>query len=114
MQNGAHIGPSVVIKGEITAKEPLTISGRVDGTIEVQGHIITVEAGAHVSADIAAMGIVVGGSVKGSIVAENRVQLRAGAEVEGDITSPRISVEDGAFLRGKVQVGGQDRITRVA
>ena len=114
MQHGAHIGSTIVIKGEISAKEPLSISGRVDGTIEVTGHIVTVQAGAHVGADIAASGIVIAGSVKGSLNAEQRIQLRAGAEVEGDIVAPRIAVEDGAFVRGKVQVAGHDRVTLVA
>ena len=47
MQHGAHIGATVVIKGEISAKEPLTVSGRVEGTIDVPGHVVTIEAGAH-------------------------------------------------------------------
>jgi len=114
MQNGAHIGPSLVIKGEISAREPLSISGRVEGSIEVTGHIVTVQSGAHVGADITAAGIVVAGAVKGSLTAESRIQLRAGAEVEGDIVAPRIAVEDGAFVRGKVQVAGHDRVTLVA
>jgi cytoskeletal protein CcmA (bactofilin family) len=115
MQNGAHIGPSLIIKGEISAREPLSISGRVDGSIEVEGHIVTVEPGAHVGADISASGIVVAGAVKGSLSADARIHLRAGAEVEGDITAPRIAVEDGAFVRGKVQVAGQkNHVTLVA
>jgi cytoskeletal protein CcmA (bactofilin family) len=114
MQNGAHIGPSLVIKGEISAREPLSISGRVDGTIAVEGHSVTVETGAHVAADITAAGIVVAGAVKGSLSAETRIQLRAGAEVEGDLSAPRIAVEDGAFVRGKVHVNRQDRVTMVA
>jgi len=114
MQNGAHIGPSLVIKGEISAREPLSISGRVEGSIEVTGHIVTVQSGAHVGADITAAGIVIAGAVKGSLTAESRIQLRAGAEVEGDIVAPRIAVEDGAFVRGRVQVAGHDRVTLVA
>ena len=114
MQNGAHIGSTLVIKGEITAREPLSIAGRVDGTIEVEGHNVTVEAGAHVHADISASGIVVGGEVKGTLSANARIQLRAGADVEGDLTAPRIVVEDGAFVRGKVHVSGQQRVTMVA
>jgi cytoskeletal protein CcmA (bactofilin family) len=114
MQNGAHIGSTLVIKGEITAREALSIAGRVDGTIEVEGQNVTVEAGAHVHADISASGIVVAGEVKGTLSADARIQLRAGANVEGDITAPRIVVEDGAFVRGKVHVSGQPRVTMVA
>jgi len=106
MQHGAHIGPSVVVKGEISAQEPLTVSGRVEGTIEVPGHVVIIEAGAHVTADVAASGIEVSGTVRGSLVAEERITLRAGAEVEGNLTAPRLSVEDGASACGKATIGG--------
>jgi cytoskeletal protein CcmA (bactofilin family) len=106
MQHGAHIGPSVVVKGEISAKEPITVSGRVEGTIDVPGHIVTIEAGAHVVADIAAAGIIVSGTVKGSLVAEERIALRAGADVSGNLSAPRLAVEDGACVRGKADIAG--------
>jgi cytoskeletal protein CcmA (bactofilin family) len=106
MQHGAHIGPSLVIKGEISANEPLLVSGRVDGTIAAPGHIVTIEAGAHVTADVAAAGIIVAGTVHGSLAAENRIALRAGADVEGDLTAPCIVVEDGAMVCGKAVIAG--------
>lgn len=106
MQQGAHIGASVVVKGEISAREPLTVSGRVEGSIDVPGHIVTIEAGAHVEADVAAAGIIVSGTVTGSLVAEERIMLRAGAEVDGDLTAPRLAVDDGACVRGKATIGG--------
>lgn len=104
MQNGAHIGPSVVIRGEISAKEPLVVSGRVDGTIDAPGHVVTIEAGSQVTADITAGGIVVSGAVHGSLVAEERIVLRAGAEVDGDLSAPRLAIEDGARASGRVTV----------
>jgi cytoskeletal protein CcmA (bactofilin family) len=110
MQHGAHIGPSVVVKGEISAREPLTVSGRVEGTIEVPGHVVTIEAGAHVTADVAAGGIVVSGTVHGSLVAEERITLRAGAEVEGDLTAPRLAIEDGARACGAATIAGPSAI----
>ena len=106
MQHGAHIGPSVVVKGEISANEPITVSGRVEGTIEVPGHVVTIEAGAHVKADIAAAGIVVSGTVTGSLAAEELITLRAGADVQGDLSAPRLAVEDGARVRGKAAITG--------
>ena len=106
MQHGAHIGPSVVVKGEISAKEPITVSGRVEGTIDAPGHVVTIEAGAHVVADIAAAGIVVSGTVKGSLVAEERIALLAGADVSGDLSAPSLAVEDGACVRGKADIAG--------
>jgi len=106
MQQGAHIGPTVVIKGEISAQEPLVVSGRVEGTISAPGCVVTIEAGAQVHADIEAAGIVVSGSVHGALLAEERIALRAGAEVEGNLTAPRIAVEDGAFARGQATIAG--------
>jgi cytoskeletal protein CcmA (bactofilin family) len=106
MQHGAHIGPSVVVKGEISAKEPLTVAGRVEGIIDVPGHVVTIEAGAHVIADVSAAGIIVAGSVTGSLEAEDRIALHAGAEVRGDLTAPRLVVEDGARVTGKAIIAG--------
>lgn len=106
MQHGAHIGPSVVIKGEISAREPLLVSGRVDGTIAAPGYNVTIEAGAHVTGDVAASGIIVAGAVNGSLVAEDRIAIGAGAEVEGDMRAPRIAVEDGAYVYGKALIAG--------
>lgn len=106
MQHGAHIGPSVVVKGEISAKEPLTVSGRVEGTIDVPGHVVTIEAGAHVTADVTAAAIVVAGTLKGALVAEERIALRAGADVEGTLSAPRLAVDDGACLSGKATITG--------
>ncbi|MEP6610128.1 MAG: polymer-forming cytoskeletal protein [Burkholderiaceae bacterium] len=106
MQHGAHIGPSVVVKGEISAKEPISVSGRVEGTIDVPGHVVTIEAGAHVIADVSAAGIVVAGTVKGSLVAEDRIELRASAEVEGDLSAPRLAVDDGARVSAKAVISG--------
>lgn len=109
MQHGAHIGPSVVIKGDISSSEPLIVSGRVDGRIAAPGCVVTIEAGAHVTADVEAGGIVVAGTVHGSLIAEDRIALRTGAEVEGDLTAPRIAVDDGAYVCGKALIAGPPR-----
>ena len=106
MQQAAHIGPTVLIKGEISARENISVSGRVEGTIDVAGHNVTIEAGAHVEADVTADGIIVAGTMHGSLVADRRIELRGGAVVDGDITAPRVAVEDGAILCGKVDIAG--------
>jgi cytoskeletal protein CcmA (bactofilin family) len=106
MQQGALIGSTIVVKGEISAKEPLVVAGRVEGTIHAPGFVVSIEPGAQVMADIAAAGIVVAGTVKGALVAEERIALRAGAEVRGDLTAPRIAVEDGASVSGKADIAG--------
>ena len=110
MPHAPHIGPSVHIKGEISARENFSISGRVDGRIDVAGHSLTIEAGAHVQADVTAETIVVAGTTHGTLIAEQRIELRAGSVVDGDLTAPRLVIEDGAVVRGKVDIAG----TRVA
>ena len=114
MQNAARKGSTLVIRGEITAQEALTIAGQVDGTIDVAGHIVTVEQGALVAADISAAAIVVCGKVQGTLAAATRIHLQSGAEVKGDLNAPKLAVEDGAGVQGKVQVAGQERATMVA
>jgi cytoskeletal protein CcmA (bactofilin family) len=114
MQHGAHIGPSVVVKGDVSAREPITIAGRVEGTIDVAGQIVTIESGSQVEADITAAGIVVGGTIKGTLVAEDRIELRGSAEIAGDLTAPRVSVADGAILRGRVDIAGSRKSADLA
>lgn len=104
MQRAAHIGSTVVIKGEISASEDICVSGRVEGRIDVPGHIVTIEPGAHVNADVTASNIVIAGTTVGSIVAAERVELRATAVVDGNVKAPRLAVDDGACLCGKVDV----------
>ncbi|MGE5243538.1 MAG: bactofilin family protein [Betaproteobacteria bacterium] len=109
----AHIGPSIHIKGQVTADEPLTIAGRVDGSIEVNGHALTVVSGARVKADILADTIIVGGEVNGSLNAGVRIVVSPTAHIEGDLTAPAVSLADGAVLQGTVEAAGQ-RALRVA
>ena len=103
MEMPAQIGPSIRIKGEITASEPLTIAGSVDGSIEVVGHPLTVVAGGRVAATLVADTIVVGGSVKGPLNASARIVIRDTATIEGDLSAPSVSLAEGATLRGRVQ-----------
>jgi cytoskeletal protein CcmA (bactofilin family) len=103
MNQRAGVGSSVVIKGELSAKEDVVIAGRVEGSINVSGHLVVVEPGAHVVGDITATGIVVAGAVHGSLVAEERIQAQVGADLQGDISAPRIAVADGAVVNGRIE-----------
>jgi cytoskeletal protein CcmA (bactofilin family) len=103
MNQRAGVGSSVVIKGELSAKEDVVIAGRVEGSINVTGHLVVVESGAHVVGDITATGIVVAGAVHGSLLAEDRIQAQVGADLQGDISAPRIAVADGAVVNGRIE-----------
>ena len=103
MQERAGVGSSVVIKGELTAHEDVVIAGRVEGVINVAGHLVVVEAGAHVAGDITATGIVVAGSVEGSLIADERITVQNGADLQGDVAAPRVAVADGAVVNGRIE-----------
>jgi cytoskeletal protein CcmA (bactofilin family) len=107
MDRIAAVGSSVVIKGELSAREDVVIAGRVEGTINVEGHLVVVEPGGHVSADVAAKGVVIAGTVTGSVVAEERIELRSTARVEGELSAPRIAIAEGATLSGRVETSGR-------
>lgn len=100
----ARIGKTVVIRGEIKGGEDLTIDGRVEGTIQLTENRLTIGPNADVAADIAARDVLAMGTIRGNIVATGRVELRAGALVEGDVRAMRLAIEDNAVLRGKVDL----------
>jgi cytoskeletal protein CcmA (bactofilin family) len=110
MHTSAQIGPSIRIKGDVTAQEDLVIAGHVEGNVTVEGHILTVNPGGHVCADIAARAIIVGGKVKGRLTAGERIELRGSAEIEGDLTAPRIGVAEGAAFHGRVDMPPRPRV----
>jgi cytoskeletal protein CcmA (bactofilin family) len=108
------LGHSVLIKGDITAGEDFTISGRVEGSITASGHAVTLAAGSCIVGDVEAATIVVAGRVDGSLVATGCLRVDATAEITGDITSPRLSISDGALVHGRVEMSQQQHALTVA
>jgi cytoskeletal protein CcmA (bactofilin family) len=98
------IGRTVVIKGEVSGSEPLYIDGTIEGKIHFADHRVTIGRHGNVTANIAAKEVVIMGSVKGNIECSDRVDIRAEGSLMGDVLTRRISVEDGAVLKGSVQV----------
>lgn len=98
------VGRSVVIKGELSGSEDLTIEGAVEGTIDLHGNVLTIGASASVKAQVQAKTVIVLGSVRGDISASEKVEIRDGASVEGDVVSPRLSIADGAHFGGSVDM----------
>jgi cytoskeletal protein CcmA (bactofilin family) len=105
------IGPTIHIKGEVTAQEPLTIAGRLEGTVQVNGHPVTVSPGGCVTASITADTIVIGGSVNGRSEAGRRIIVHETAKVEGDLIAPAISFADGATVSGRVETAARAAAT---
>jgi cytoskeletal protein CcmA (bactofilin family) len=100
----AHIGKSVVIKGELSGSEDLYVDGTVEGTIHLQGHNLVIGPNGHVHADVDAKGVVVQGKLEGNIRASDRTELQKSGVILGDIVTQRIAIEDGAYLKGKVEI----------
>ncbi len=107
----AWIGQGVVIEGRIISSKDLRIDGTVEGTIEVGNHVLTVGPQAEVTANLAARSIVISGTVIGNVTATDRVDLHATGSVDGDISSPRLLMVDGARVKGKV-TAGDNRTTK--
>jgi cytoskeletal protein CcmA (bactofilin family) len=100
----ATIGKSLVIKGEVTGSESLYIDGKVEGSITLAGNRVTVGRNGQVAANIAAREIVVLGKVRGNVTASDRVDIRSEGSLTGDVTAQRISIEDGAFFKGGIDI----------
>lgn len=100
----AKLGKSVVIKGEVSGSEDLYIDGEVEGSIDLRSHSVTIGPNGKVKASVTAKSIVVQGRVEGRVTASDRLDLRKSAVVTGDVTTQRISIEEGAFLKGSVDI----------
>jgi len=103
-RGNVNIGKSVVIKGELTGSEDLTIDGHVEGTIQLREHVLTIGANGRIKAQVFAKIVVVLGEVIGNVTATEKVDIRDNGSVDGDIVAPRISIAEGAHFRGSVDM----------
>ncbi len=100
----ATIGKSLIIKGEVSGSESLYIDGKIEGTINLAGNRVTVGRNGQVAANISAREVVVLGKVRGNIQASDRVDIRSEGSLTGDVIAQRISIEDGAFFKGGIDI----------
>ncbi len=100
----AHIGKSVIVKGELSGSEDLYLDGEVEGSIELRGNSLTIGPNGRVRANIHAKDIVVHGKVDGNVRGTDRVELKKSAVLNGDIATQRIVIEDGAFFKGAIDI----------
>lgn len=100
----ATIGKSLVVKGEVTGSESLYIDGKVEGAINLPGNRVTIGRNGQVAANISAREVVVLGKVRGNINANDRVDIRSEGSLTGDVIAQRISIEDGAFFKGGIDI----------
>ena len=100
----AHIGKSVLVKGELSGSEDLYLDGEVEGSIDLQEHNLTIGPHGRVRANVKARDVIVHGKVDGNIVGTERVELKRSAVLVGDISTQRIVIEDGAFFKGAIDI----------
>ncbi len=103
-RGSARLGASLEIKGHITGTEDLQIDGKVDGPISLRGHELTVGSTAQLNSEIQAGDVVVFGKVVGNLHARGRVDIKKDGSIIGDISSARISIEDGAHFKGRIEI----------
>jgi cytoskeletal protein CcmA (bactofilin family) len=100
----AHIGKSVIIKGELSGSEDLYLDGEVEGNIDLRNHNLVVGPNGRVHANVFAKDVVIHGKVDGKVMGSEKVELKKSAVVNGDIETQRIVIEDGAFFKGAIDI----------
>jgi cytoskeletal protein CcmA (bactofilin family) len=99
-----NIGKSVIIKGDLSGSEDLTIEGQVEGKIELRQNVLTIGPNGRIKAAVFAKAVVVQGEVQGDITATERVDIRDAGSVDGDLSAPRVAIADGAHFRGSIDM----------
>lgn len=105
----AGFGRSIVIKGHVTAQEDLVVSGRIEGTIAIKDHMLTISDGGDVKASVVAKSVIVIGKVTGDIEALERVELRDGSTLSGGLMAPRLAMSEGAVFNGTVEMDARGK-----
>lgn len=100
----ATLGKSVVVKGQIFSREDLTLDGEMEGTVECQEHRLTVGPNAKITASLKAREIIIQGTINGNVEATEKIDLRKEAKLVGDIKTARITIEDGAYFKGSIDI----------
>src|SRR5215510_10999455 len=105
MEKGpVNIGKSVVIKGELTGSEDLTIEGHVEGKIELRQNVLTIGPNGKIKAQVFAKAVIILGEVTGNVTATEKVDLRDNGSIDGDIAAPRVAIAEGAHFRGSIDM----------
>jgi len=103
----ATIGRSITIKGDVTGDEDLYIQGRIEGTIDLKQHNVTVGPEGRVKANMKGRMVTIEGEVDGNVTGQEQVALRSASKVNGDIVAPRVVLEDGASFLGSIDMSGK-------
>lgn len=105
----ATIGPSITIVGDLRGKEDLLIEGKVDGTIQVDQHLVTIGNAGQVNASVYGKAVTVEGTVEGDLFGSEEIVIRKSGKVQGNLTAPRVSLEDGSTFRGSIDMSAPEQ-----
>jgi cytoskeletal protein CcmA (bactofilin family) len=105
-EDSTVIGKSVTIRGELSAGEDLYLDGEIQGTVSLPGNRLTIGPNSRVKADVNVRDVIVFGRLEGNIRASGRVELRQSASMQGDITASRLSIEENASVKGRIEITG--------
>ena len=97
-------GQSIVIKGDISGGEDLVIAGRVEGSITLNGRVLTLAAGSHVVGEVEAGTVIVSGKMNGTIEAKDRLDIKSTAEVQGQLSTAKLIIADGSQMKAKIEM----------
>src|SRR5580700_8256507 len=103
-RNLATLGPGLTVKGQISGDEDLQIDGKVEGSISLKGQRLTVGPNGEIVSDVHAREVIVYGKVRGNLFAEDRIEVKKDGSVIGNITGGRVLIEDGAYLKGQIEI----------
>lgn len=103
-----NLGKTVMIKGELSGSEDLTLYGRMEGSVKLPEYTLTIGPDADIRAEISAKRVVIMGGVTGNVIAGEKVEIRSSGSVTGDVASPRFAIQDGGCMRGKVATSKSD------
>lgn len=103
-RNLACLGATIEVKGQISGDEDLQVDGKVTGPVQLGGQKLTVGRTGQLNSEISAREVIVYGKVTGNLRARDRVEIKKDGSVIGDITTARISVEDGAYFKGRIEI----------
>ena len=103
-QEGNVVGAGLLIKGQISGNDDLLVDGHVEGSVQLGDRMLTVGSTGKITADVVAREVVVYGTVKGNVAAGDRIEIKKNGSVVGDLTTARIVIEDGANIKGSIEI----------
>jgi cytoskeletal protein CcmA (bactofilin family) len=105
----AWVGKSVLFRGDLISSEDMTIDGRIEGSIEVRDHHLSIGPNATITADVVAKMVTIFGKITGSVMADEKIEIRRGATVEAEIQCQSLAIQEGAFFCGKVDMSNRGK-----